>query len=96
MAAVHLLQGQYTDRPKRAITINPAGSKDFAQRFATERSAPEAALHLVNILSAALVFEKNKRVFECILRKELEDVFENLRRLKDSCWARHLETIEVI
>jgi len=60
MAAVHLLQGQYVDRPKRALMINASGSEDFAKTFAQERSAADAAPHMVNILCSALTFNKKK------------------------------------
>jgi hypothetical protein len=44
MAALHLIHGEYVDRPKRAIMINAGGDPNFVESFAKQQNAPDAAL----------------------------------------------------
>jgi hypothetical protein len=60
MAALHLIHGEYDDRPKRAIMINAGGDPNFMESFASQQNAPDAAPFLEMILCAALVNAQKK------------------------------------
>jgi hypothetical protein len=86
MAAVHLLHGEYTDCPKRAIMVNAGGSKDFPTDFSRQQNAPNAACHLVNILCASLIFQEKKDASKAVGTKIME-IFSRFRRLAEGCVA---------
>ena len=86
VAAVHLLHGEHTNGPKRAIMINAGGSEDFATDFSSQQSVPAAAPLLVNILCASLVFQEKKDSSKAVASK-IWEMFGHFRRLTESCIA---------
>ena len=84
MAAAHLLQGDYTDRPKRALMVNAYGSDDFVKDFCAYENAPDAAPHLVDLLCTSLVFDEKKQASKALGTK-IWNAFTRLRRLAEGC-----------
>lgn len=84
MAAVHLLHGEDTDCPKRAIMVNAGGSEDFATNFACQQNAPNAAPHLVDILCASLIFQEKKDASKAV-GKKIWEICSRFRRLAEGC-----------
>jgi hypothetical protein len=87
MAALHLIHGEYDDRPKRAIMINAGGDPNFVESFASQQNAPDAAPFLEMILCAALVNAQKKSSRGIAARTW--NFFSNARRrlLNNSCSA---------
>jgi hypothetical protein len=86
VAAVHLLHGEDTNCPKRAIMVNAGGSEDFPADFSLQQNAPNAAPLLVNILCASLVFQEKKDASKAVGTK-IWEVFSRFRRLTEGCVA---------
>jgi hypothetical protein len=91
VAALHLIHGEYGDRPTRAIMINAGGDPNFVESFASQQNAPDAAPFLEMILCAALVNAQKKPSQG--IAAHTWNLFWNARRWLNSCNAPAVDPV---
>jgi len=86
ISAAHLLRGEHTYRPQRAIMVNAFGSSNFVQDFCHSQNALNAVPHLVDILCSSLTFDDKKQASGAPLTKLME-MMNVVRKMTEGCIA---------